>query len=68
MNISGIDFPRPLLEALKDNQLVVFVGAGVSIPEPAGLPTFRQLAEAVALEVWPESHWPGFALRQTDVL
>ncbi len=20
------------------------------------------------LEVWPESHWPGFALRQTDVL
>ena len=22
----------------------------------------------VGLEVWPESHWPGFALRQTDVL
>ena len=22
----------------------------------------------VSLEVWPESHWPGFALRQTDVL
>ena len=22
----------------------------------------------VVLEVWPESHWPGFALRQTDVL
>ena len=21
-----------------------------------------------SLEVWPESHWPGFALRQTDVL
>ena len=21
-----------------------------------------------ALEVWPESHWPGFALRQADVL
>ena len=20
------------------------------------------------LEVWPESHWPGFALRQLDVL
>ena len=20
------------------------------------------------LEVWPESHWPGFALHQTDVL
>ena len=25
----------------------------------AGTPT--------VLEVWPESHWPGFALRQSDV-
>ena len=24
-------------------------------------------AIALALEVWPESHWPGFALRQADV-
>ena len=23
---------------------------------------------ADGLEVWPESHWPGFALRQADVL
>ena len=22
----------------------------------------------LTLEVWPESHWPGFALRQADVL
>ena len=22
---------------------------------------------ALILEVWPESHWPGFALRQADV-
>ena len=22
----------------------------------------------VVLEVWPESHWPGFALRQADVI
>ena len=22
---------------------------------------------SVALEVWPESHWPGFALREVDV-
>ena len=49
MKISGIDFPKPLLNALRSNQLVVFAGAGVSIPQPAGLPTFRQLAEAVAL-------------------
>ena len=25
-------------------------------------------AVVVILEVWPESHWPGFALRQADVL
>ena len=23
--------------------------------------------EDAHLEVWPESHWPGFALRQADV-
>ena len=30
--------------------------------------TFANLPISVSLEVWPESHWPGFALRQTDVL
>ena len=49
MKISDIDFPNPLLNALGNNQLVLFAGAGVSIPPPAGLPTFRQLAEAIAL-------------------
>ena len=48
MKISGIDFPKPLVDALRDHRLVVFAGAGVSIPPPAGLPTFRQLAETVA--------------------
>ena len=48
MKVNQIDFPRPLLDALKDNRLVVFAGAGVSIPEPAGLPSFRQLAEEIA--------------------
>ena len=48
MKIEEIDFPQSLLDAVNDNQLVVFAGAGVSIPKPAGLPTFRQLAEMVA--------------------
>ena len=48
MKISGIDFPKPLLNALNDNQLVVFAGAGVSIPEPSGLPSFSELVQAVA--------------------
>ena len=27
----------------------------------------RQRGYLLVLEVWPESHWPGFALRQADV-
>ena len=48
MKIAGIDFPKPLLDALIGNHLVVFAGAGVSIPAPAGLPSFNQLAEDLA--------------------
>ena len=32
------------------------------IPKSPFMPTV-----VVILEVWPESHWPGFALRQADV-
>ncbi len=28
----------------------------------------KAAAKAAGLEVWPESHWLGFALRQADVL
>ena len=44
MKIKGVDFPVGLLNALRDEKLVVFAGAGVS----AGLPSFRKLAEQVA--------------------
>ena len=27
-----------------------------------------QHRQKTALEVWPESHWPSFALREADVL
>ena len=37
-----------------------------------GEKALRQIVDhdpcSIPLEVWPESHWPGFALRQTDVL
>ena len=39
MRIKGVDFPEPLLNALRDGELVVFAGAG--------LPSFRKLAEWV---------------------
>ncbi len=48
MKISAIDFPRKLLNALREDKLVVFAGAGVSMGEPARLPKFRELAKAVA--------------------
>ena len=48
MKIAGIEFPKPLLDALRDGRLVVFAGAGVSMGEPASLPDFSSLAEAIA--------------------
>ena len=29
---------------------------------------FDEMKDTLGLEVWPESHWPGFALCQADVL
>ena len=48
MKIANVDFPERLLNALRDGRLVVFAGAGVSMGPPAGLPSFRRLAEQVA--------------------
>ena len=48
MRIGGVDFPEPLLNALRDGRLVVFAGAGVSMGPPANLPDFRELARQVA--------------------
>ena len=48
MRIDSVDFPEPLINALRDGQLVVFAGAGVSMGPPADLPGFRQLARQVA--------------------
>ena len=48
MKLSGIDFPKTLLDALSNDNLVIFAGAGVSMGEPANLPNFRRLTEAIA--------------------
>ena len=48
MRIAGIEFPKELLDALRDGSLVVFAGAGVSMGEPAELPNFKCLADRVA--------------------
>lgn len=48
MKFGRVDFPKPLLEALRDNKLVVFAGAGVSMGEPACLPDFCTLTNIIA--------------------
>ena len=48
MKFGKVDFPKPLLDALRDNKLVVFAGAGVSMGEPACFPNFESLTKIVA--------------------
>jgi SIR2-like domain len=48
MHFRGIDFPDALLNAQKENMLVVFAGAGVSMSPPANYPSFEGLALQIA--------------------
>ena len=48
MKLANVDFPKPLLDALRDNKLVVFAGAGVSMGKPACLPNFCSLTKVIA--------------------
>jgi hypothetical protein len=50
VKIGKIEIPEALVNALRDRDkgLVVFAGAGVSMGEPANLPSFRRLAEQIA--------------------
>ena len=46
--ISGIKFPKQIIDALSRDRLVVFAGAGVSAGAPACLPDFGELAKVIA--------------------
>lgn len=48
MYLNGIDFPNKIIDAIKEDQLVIFAGAGVSRGKPTLLPGFEELAEMVA--------------------
>lgn len=48
MRCGNIDFPESIISALKNNKLVVFAGAGVSMGPPACLENFEDLAKKVA--------------------
>ena len=48
MIIRGINFPNEIIRSIRNNNLVVFVGAGVSIGKPTCLPNFDDLAKQIA--------------------
>ena len=48
MRLANVDFPTPLLDALHNNKVVVFAGAGVSMGKPANLPNFKTLTKNIA--------------------
>jgi hypothetical protein len=54
MRIRDVDFPELLLNAQENSNLVIFAGAGVSIPAPSNYPNFEQLADEVAKGVLPK--------------
>lgn len=57
MRIKDVDFDERLLNAQRQNSLVIFAGAGVSIGPPSNYPSFNGLTAEIAKwagQVWPE--------------
>jgi SIR2-like protein len=50
MRMSGVEIPSSLIEAHASGKLVIFVGAGASIPPPSGLPGFTSLVKTIRKE------------------
>lgn len=48
MIIKDINYPELLVEAIKNDKLVIFCGAGISMSEPTKLPSFNELSGKIA--------------------
>ena len=48
MYIEEINFPNEIIEAIRNNKLVVFAGAGTSVDPPTSLPNFIELTKKIA--------------------
>jgi hypothetical protein len=48
MRFEGVEFPQAIIDAQKRGDLVIFAGAGVSMPAPSCLPGFKGLANELA--------------------
>lgn len=51
MRLNNVEYPEKIIEAIKNNKLVIFAGAGVSMSSPTNLPNFNKLTEDVGKEV-----------------
>lgn len=60
MILNGINFPNQIVDAINDNKLVVFAGAGASVDAPTSLPNFEKLTIEIA-EGTGRVHKPGTA-------
>ena len=47
MLIGTIDFPQEVIDSQRNGKLVVFAGAGVSMPDPSNLDDFARLADRI---------------------
>lgn len=45
MRVNDVDYPNLLVEAIRDDRLVIFAGAGVSMSKPTNLPSFNNLSK-----------------------
>ncbi len=53
MNISEIEFPDRFKEDIRNDNLVIFAGSGVSMGAPSNHPDFKELARQVASPSYP---------------
>jgi SIR2-like domain len=54
MLIGKVDFPREVLDAQREGNLVIFAGAGVSMGSPANCPSFWELARDIGGKPAPD--------------
>jgi Domain of unknown function (DUF4020)/SIR2-like domain len=50
VRFAGVDIPWELIQAQREDRLVIFVGAGASRSSPSDLPDFRQLAARITAD------------------
>ena len=62
MWLEGVEIPERLVSAHTNGDLVLFVGAGASVDEPSGLPTFHGLAKRLAEDSQKQPPADGEAL------